>query len=186
MRRRVIHQHTTKMSTESLSALLELGEKQLNEGDYLKLATFLKGLKDAAKPVPTTIKTNKMDLTLQFQSMYGKQCMRICIDSVRSSIYSGPTPNEHIISGSINGTPVEMDQHDFLKKVVLIYRLYGMKNIIRTTSLCEPLVFENIKKFKEWSNEHNAAEALDLPDDADSDTWNTTWLCVNLYGLNVD
>jgi len=174
------------MSTESLSALLELGEKQLNEGDYLKLATFLKGLKDAAKPVPTTITTNKMDLTLQFQSMYGKQCMRICIDSVRTSIYSGPTPNEHIISGSINGTPAEMEQNAFLKKVMLIYRLYGMKNIIRTTSLCEPYIFENIKKFKEWCNDHMVADTLDLPDDFDSDNWNTRWLFTNLYGLNDD
>jgi len=172
---------------ESLSALLELGEKSLNEGDYLKLATFLKGLKDSTMPVLQRTLTNNLEITLEFETQDGKQ-MRICIDSMRTSIYQGNIPNKEIVIGSINGTPVEMEERAFIAKVKSIYNLYGMKNIKRSTSLCEPRIYETMGKFKEWSNNHMEAEVID-PDennDLDSENWNASWLIRKVCGLNDD
>ena len=174
----------TNTHVDNLSDLLELGEKTLNEGDYLKLATFLKGLKDSAKPAPTRITTRNMEITLEFDTMGGHQ-MRICIDSVRTIIYPGATPNQEIILGSINGTPLEIEERPFVEKVELIYRLYGMKNIKRSTSMCEPHTFENVGKFKEWHNDHNKAHFLCFPEgDHDPENWTYYWLFTNLCGLN--
>lgn len=176
----------TNTHVDNLSDLLELGEKTLNEGDYLKLATFLKGLKDSAKPVPIRITTKTIELTLEFDTLGGHQ-MNICIDTVRTIIYPGDTPNQEIILGSINGTPLEMEQRPFVEKVKLIYHLYGMKNIKRSTSLCEPHTFENIGKFKEWFTDHKRAEYLCFgEDDHDPENWTKYWLFLNVCGLNSD
>ena len=170
---------------EALSALLELGEKSLNEGDYVKLANFLKDLNHSPRPVLLKTLTNNLEITLEFETQDGKQ-MRICIDSMRTSIYQGNIPNKEIAIGSINGTPVEMDERELINKVKLIYNLYGMKNIKRSTSLCEPLIYETMGEFKLWSNDHMKADVTnpDERDDLDSDNWNASWLFRKLCGLN--
>ena len=176
------HKMTTTL-TESLSALLELGEKNLNEGDYLKLASFLQGLKDSSKPVPYKIQTINMDITLEFETTGGNK-MRICIDSFQKLLYGAQNPNKEIIKGSINGIPVEMEEGAFIYKVMTIYRLYGMRNIKRSTTMCEPFIFEYMKDFKDWCNEH-MKEERDYGDDEtpDAEDWNHPWLFRNLCGL---
>jgi hypothetical protein len=166
---------------ESLSALLDLGEKSLSEGEYLKLAAFLKGLKDSAKPAPHRVTINNLEITVEFETQDGNK-MCICIDKVRTLHYTGP--DQDIIIGSINGIAMEMDEDTFINKVKLIYRVYGMKNITRTTTFCDPVMYKSLGEFKKWCNDHMANHYADSPDDLDSENWRSCWLFRNLYCLN--
>lgn len=171
---------------ENLSALLELGEKSLNEGDYLKLANFLKGLRDSQPPNPTPYQTNTVHIetTVEFETLKGGS-MRVCVHKMRIERFHGAPHMIKTVWGSINGNELELSLEQFQNKLVAIYNIYGIKNIKRFLSLCEPITFETLWNFREFMTLHQQHDndPDNQPDD-DSAGWPTLFVIQALFALN--
>ena len=178
----------TEIHIENLSALLELGEKSLNEGDYVKLANFLKGLRDSHPPNPTPSSTTieHIDTTIEFETLKGAS-MRVCIHKVVSENFHG-APTRRTAFGSINGNELELPFDRFRDKLVMIYDIYGMKNIKKSVPYCEPMVYKNVGYFKRVSAEHQKDDRSNPDDqgDLDPDDWCGTWLVARLFSLETN
>jgi hypothetical protein len=178
----------TETHIENLSALLELGEKSLNEGDYVKLANFLKGLRDSQPPNPIPHRTTiqHIETAVEFETLKGAS-MRVCVHRVQTEVFHNG-PSRKIVWGSINGNELEMPFDRFRDKLVMIYDIYGMKNIKKSVPYCEPIVYNNVGYFKRITAEQQKNERSN-PDDAeadiDPDDWCPSWMVGSIFSLNT-
>jgi len=177
----------TEAHIENLSALLELGEKSLNEGDYVKLANFLKGLRDSqpANPTPASITLEHIETTVEFETLKGAP-MRICLHKMQIERFYGPTPHRRTVWGSINGNELELPYQQFVDKLHNIYDVYGMKNIKRTLPFCEPVVYPKMWDFKVALSEHQIhdSDPENLPDDG-PDGWPMEHVIRELFIITI-
>jgi hypothetical protein len=178
----------TEIHIENLSALLELGEKSLNEGDYVKLANFLKSLRDSQPPSPTTIRTdvNHIETTTEFETLLGAP-MRVCIHREEVEHFH-TAPSKRTMFGSINGQELELSVKGFKQKLTMLYDIYGMKNIKKSVPYCEPMVYKNVGYFKRVSAEHQKDDRSnpDDQDDLDPDDWCNEWLVARIFSLETN
>jgi hypothetical protein len=177
----------TEAHIENLSALLELGEKSLNEGDYLKLANFLKGLRNSQPPNPTPFSTviEHIETVVEFETLKGAS-MRVCVHRVQVERFHGSAPDRRTVWGSINGNELELPFNRFRDKLVMIYDIYGMRNIKKTVPYCEPVVYKNVGDFKCITNIHQIAERATpeaADEDIDPDDWCGSWLIARIFSL---
>ena len=180
----------TESHIENLSALLELGEKSLNEGDYLKLANFLKGLRDSTPPNPTPHSTtiHHIETVVEFETLKGGS-MRVCVHKMRVERFHGSSPDRRTVWGSINGNELELPFDRFRDKLIMIYDIYGMRNIKKTVPYCEPMVYKNIGDFKCISNTHQTeghANPETADEDINADDWAPVWLVKCVFSLETD
>jgi len=178
----------TESHIENLGALLELGEKSLNEGDYVKLANFLKGLRDSQSRNQTPHHTDIdiIETTVEFQTLLGAP-MRVCIHKEQiEHFHNGPS--RKTVWGSINGNELEMPFKVFLNKLTMIYDIYGMKNIKKSVPYCEPMVYKNVGDYKRNIQQHQKDGRGTPDDDEDSDDapddWCESWLVGRIFGIN--
>ena len=172
---------------ENLSALLELGEKSLNEGDYVKLANFLKGLRNSqsANQTPVRIVIDIIETTVEFETLLGAP-MRVCIHKEQIEHFENG-PARRTVWGSINGNELEMPHKEFLNKLTMIYDIYGMRNIKKSVPYCEPMVYKNVGDFKCISLTHQITEhgnPESAEEDINPDDWCQSWLIGRIFGIN--
>ena len=172
---------------ENLSALLELGEKSLNEGDYLKLANFLKGLRDSTPPNPTPHRTdiNIIEAVVEFETLLGAP-MRVCIHKEQTEVFHNG-PSRKTVWGSINGNELEMPHKVFLNKLIMIYDIYGIKNIKKSVPYCEPMVYKNVGDYKRNTLQHEKDERCTPDDDEEGlgpDDWCQSWMVGRIFGIH--
>jgi hypothetical protein len=120
-------------NTEVYSEMLDLGREKMNEGDYLKLATFLKNLnnsKDENKIYNTT--NVVIDSHIEFDTVSGKH-FTIKITNARLDLVRGSEPNITTITGTVNDIPFQSDEIQFTRKWRRMIDSLGIKNIKRQT-----------------------------------------------------
>jgi hypothetical protein len=180
----------TESHIANLSALLELGEKSLNEGDYVKLANFLKGLRDSQPPNlnPFRSALNHIEVTVEFETLLGAP-MRVCIHKEKYERFHGATPDRRTVWGSINGNELELPFEQFRDKLIMIYDIYGMRNIKKTVPYCEPMVYKTVGDFKCITHTHQIesyANPEAAEDDINPDDWAPSWLVKCVFSLETD
>ena len=179
----------TEAHISNLSALLELGEKSLNEGDYVKLANFLKGLRDSQppNPIPHSTIVEHIETTTEFETLKGAR-MRVCIHREENEhFHTGPS--RRTIFGSINGQELQLPIKVFKQKLGMIYEIHGMKNIKKSIPHCEPIIYKNVGDFKRTSTQHQKDErANPEDDDADlsPDDWCNEWLVARIFSVETN
>ena len=87
---------TTTGNGEGLTALLEMAESQLNEGDFLKVANFLKTMHEPEKAAPRIMRVERCKPTIKVQfkiggigSGYAATKMEIDVLERKTTIYHG-------------------------------------------------------------------------------------------------
>jgi hypothetical protein len=149
--------------TEIYSEVLDLGRDKMTEGDYLKLATFLGDLHKKKDEPPQSIILREVvsssRTVIEFDTLKGKHYV-ITITEYRYIVYSGPKPNEKVITGTVNDEPfTNMLDHDFYKKWTQIMRFYGCKNIKRSSNGEGVEEFASFARFRKHCNELLALDA---------------------------
>jgi hypothetical protein len=182
----------TEAHIANLSALLEMGEKSLNEGDYVKLANFLKGLRDSQPPNPTPLRTDveHIETTTEFETLKGAR-MRVCIHREEVEIFH-TGPSKRTIFGSINRQELELPLKIFKQKLTMLYDIHGMKNIKKSVPYCKPIIYKNVGDFKRTSSQHQKDERTNPDDpehdehDIDPDDWCNEWLVGRIFSLETN
>lgn len=136
-------------SQTDYNSILEFCEKRLNEGDYLKMANFLKRLHDESAPEIYKIKNEHKDLNIhiEFSTLQNKKII-IEVKSIKSSLtlYKGGHPERRktYLTGVFDTVKFEdMPYEEFCFKVIVSIRAHGMKNIERK-------IESRITKFKSF------------------------------------
>ena len=179
----------TEAHISNLSALLELGEKSLNEGDYVKLANFLKGLRDSQPPNPTPMRTEveHIETTTEFETLKGAR-MCVCIHREVVEHFHNAS-SKRTVFGSINGQELELPLKVFQQKLTMLYDIHGMKNIKKSVPHCEPVIYKNAGDFKRTSTQHQKDERVD-PDndevDISPDDWCYEWLVARIFSVETN
>lgn len=190
---------TTTGNGEGLTALLEVAEKQLNEGDFLKVANFLKTMHEPEKQAPRIMRVEKCKPTIKVQfkiggigSGYAATKMEIDVLERKTTIYHGPPPTESFITYTRNGgSPITMSRDAFESDFDRIATVYGVKDIVikskENAILTSDMRFESWAKFTHSMNKLNREmdeqTALALEHDGnDSDILCNSFLISSLFG----
>ena len=152
-------------TTEIYGDILEMGREKMNEGDYMKLATFLKTLHAANEKIKVLREeTHHINYVLEYDTTKNKHFV-IKISSVKRVIYHGPKQNDTLVTGTLNGvefTGVELEE--LVMRIKRITFLYGIKNIKRQI---DDLGFEEHATFEEFKNYVNVRENPEDPEDTE-------------------
>jgi hypothetical protein len=177
-------------NTEVYTELLDFGRDKMTEGDYLKLATFLKDLnnnKDESKILLS--KHEVFDTLIEFDTLRGKH-YSIKLTKARLDIISGSEPNILYITGTVNGIPFESEEKEFSRKWLRIIECFGIKNIKRQSFDSEVDTFIKWGSFKTFVQELVESETQE---EEEEEEWLSdehpiycvrVLFCINyLYGL---
>jgi hypothetical protein len=135
----------------ALTALLEMAESQLNEGDFLKVANFLKTMHEPDRPTPSHIKSVKPVSMVHFNlsdCCNVKKRFHLKVEEYVTHYFPGSTPNKHFVRYVMNDdscktVPVER----FWNMMNCFVNVIGMNNIQIT--LAE---FGVVIKFASWAD----------------------------------
>lgn len=149
-------------NTAIYNDVLEVGREKMSEGDYLKLATFLKQLHNTTDVIVFD-KIYQIGITLEFDTYNSSHYKfdnstdnsihyKIIIDSVHRTVYKGPKKDDIIVRGSENGISFERTIENLVDKLVKLYHFYGIKNIKRSLDNNKIQYFKNFKNFKKFNS----------------------------------
>lgn len=131
--------------TAILTEILDLGRDKLKEGEYLKLATFLKTLTNSDDLIRTA--TIPLNVKIEYETSSGKLYC-ITIQEEEMKVFKGTRPNETKYSGTQNGVPFIMSHNEFLSRLRRRISFYGMKNIKRSMEEGEVEEYRNLDQYK--------------------------------------
>jgi hypothetical protein len=118
--------------TENLTALLDLGRDTLPEGDYLKLANFLKTINKPDAPVILSTYVRELNQIVKFRGYRqpADALTTIRMISTTTTTYDGPRANLYTLKYQMNNEqPISKPIHEFESYVRQLTRRYGMKDI---------------------------------------------------------
>jgi hypothetical protein len=158
-----------------------MGREKMNEGDYMKLATFLKTLHAANETIRVwDDTTHRLNYELEYDTTKNKHFV-IKISHVRRIRYHGPKPNATLVTGTLNGVEfTDTCLNELAQRLNRITFVYGIKNIKRQI---EDLGFEEHTTFEEFKKYVNARECPDDPDDAE---FNDNYYIQTLIGCDYE
>lgn len=188
---------SSENNNNALTDVLEFCEQKLPQGDYLKVANFLKDIhknKPSAKIVKKIIKKKAdIDIHIDFETFKNKK-YNIHLQKYNKTIIifqqSGPwVAPEHKAeySGFFNGNAIQISDDDLIRKVIIILSLYGIKNIKRTFN-GEEDTFKNLKDYKKHFMElHMSGIDCDYESDTEEDhQWDTDSYLRSLFCMDED
>jgi hypothetical protein len=171
-------------TSESLSNVLDVARESLVEGDYLKVASFLKTLLKEDDNVYST-KIIDLYILIEFESLTKKKT----IIEINRGIYyvmKGSTPNRLTLSGSINNKPFTENEDDLIRKIYCMGVFFGYGKIKRTVFDVEE-EWKNFTAFKKHAHEMDEYDnkCEDQEEDEDNHYLNTSdcWTIRKLLGV---
>jgi hypothetical protein len=170
-------------TTEIYGDILEMGREKMKEGDYMKLATFLKTLHDtttAKTPEIFVQRTYPHNFVLEYDTLKGKH-YELKISEVTRVRYRGPKPDDTYITGMLNGEAfTNIDANTIICRIIRIIGFYGMKNIKRQI---DGMDFEEYANFEKYKLDVNTRENPDEPDDVE---FCRSWYVRTLIGCDFE
>lgn len=164
------------------SEILDFGKEKLKEGDYLKLASFLKSLTEPEEIIREL--KNPLNIQIKFETFKGKHYELHIQEEIRV-LYKGSKPNETYYSGTCNGVPFRMEEDDFLLQWKNRCNFYGLKNIQRSFFDEEIETFSGLGEFKKHLHERWELEIDDSHNDDDEDpcSYQLGFVIALLFGI---
>lgn len=171
---------TTTDTTEIYSEVLDLGREKMNEGDYLKLATFLGNLHKTASVVSILREDiYSPNTVVEFDTLKDKHCV-VKINRIRTVVYAGSKPNEEFISGSVNDDFfTNVLEKDFVRQWTRRIGFYGAKNIKRSSDCGDVEEFKQYGRFKKHCKERDAS--IGAEDSDDDEEYGNNDFCSGYY-----
>ena len=184
--------------SEGYADVLAVAQEKLTEGDYLKIANFLKTLHDESSPKIILDKRYSvaLDSSLRFTfSHFGcdKAPESVCITlheaKVHHIVYAGTTPNivEITLSGSFDKKKfVDMPYSDFVRKILAITECFGITKIQRTI-MGYKHEYDDLGSVRLMMKNINSEKTrLDDDDQDDPELYSESYILCWLFGLDRD
>ena len=170
--------------SSSYTDVLDVGREKLNEGDYLKLASFLQSLHNENDSSRIMRKeTDSLQLRVEFET-YKNHQYSIYLDKQITTVYTGTRPNLEIIYGTWNGTPFEMSIADLKDKLHRVFHILGAKNIKRTLQDLVPEDYKTMRSFMKVLQERTNENQKEGEEPDDVDDWQNEYIINVLFGLS--
>ena len=171
---------------ESYSEVLDFSKEKMSEGDYIKLADFLKKLhSETEESEILRVGELAVGITLEFETYKGKQYKIKLLNSKRT-IFRGPKPSTIELSGLVNDVPFTEEIGAFRTKWSNIIGFSGIKNIKRSVYDLEIEEFKHLRDFKNFlqsREDDDRREDCDDDDEHDVDGWTDEFITGNLFGI---
>lgn len=171
--------------TDNLTDIMEFSREKINEGDYLKLCSFLKNLhSEKADETPASIDITDLNITFEFETYRGKK-ITLKINQSKKIIYRGSKPNQKMLSGSLQGSEFHKEESELVEQIQNIRKMYGMRNIVRGIEGFPTETFKSNVEYQKYLNARiNDDKDVETDELDDCREWNDTYYMSVLLGLD--
>lgn len=170
------------MSSEIFNDVLECGREKMSEGDYLKLAQFLKTLHNKKEKVEVGRKTTPLQIKVEYDTQKGKH-YSVIINSMIDVDYEG-SPRITRYIGTINGVAFDEERHTLKDLLCRRITFSGIKNIKR--SICDDDVEEypTMRSFKAMLQEMGEGDSYNTEEEYDINNIMESYIVSLLFGIS--
>ena len=168
--------------TENFSDILDFSKEKLSEGDYIKLADFLKNIHTFSEKIVRHKSSKDINAVLEFDTYKGKHYV-IKVDTFETLYFTGDTENETAFIGSINDVPFRYGMWELRRIWSARINFHGAKNIKRTLMGSDIETFRNMKDFRTYLQERNDDEKDEDDEEEDVNEWGNEYVTGLLFGF---
>ena len=169
-------------NTTNYSDILDFSKDKVPEGDYLKLANFLKTLHQENQQTIVSEDTIEINLVLKFETYRGKKhtlkinkIHKTCFERSSSETSSSQTK----LFGSLDNIPFEDEEDELFKQWKIFFDYYGVKNIKRSMMGADIEHFKTLGEFKKYLEERTE----DFEQDIEIIAYSSNYLYGCLLGM---